>query len=49
MGDATALADSVAEILRDPSKGVKMVERAREVIATHEGATARTASAILAG
>jgi 3-deoxy-D-manno-octulosonic-acid transferase len=45
--DGEGLFMAVAEILKDPDRAGQMVARAREVLALHEGATARTAKALL--
>ncbi|MGZ4982900.1 MAG: 3-deoxy-D-manno-octulosonic acid transferase [Chthoniobacterales bacterium] len=48
LSDADALAPAIDKLLRDPETRRKLVERAHEVLAPHEGATRRTAELMLA-
>ena len=43
IADSSSLARSVAELLRNPEAGVRLVGNAQRVIAVHRGATQRTA------
>ena len=47
VASADALDHAVLAVLRDPDAAERMVARAREILAVHQGATARTASALL--
>jgi 3-deoxy-D-manno-octulosonic-acid transferase len=46
--DATSLQSQVAALLRNPERCHDLSERARELVAVHEGATERTVRRLLA-
>ncbi len=48
VADVEGLFEAVAATLQAPEEASRMVARAREVLAVHEGATVRTAAALLA-
>ena len=47
VADAEGLRGAVAALLADPGAGAAMAAKGREVLAQHEGATARTAAILL--
>ena len=47
VADSSSLARSVAELLRNPPAGARLVQNARRTLAAHRGATQRTAELIL--
>jgi 3-deoxy-D-manno-octulosonic-acid transferase len=49
VADAAELQAQLAELLADPNRCRDLAQRARKIVAAHEGATARTAETLLAG